>query len=592
MGDNHHKENSPRITILNIRKILSRHDITVFEKKWYNTKDRCRSLSLEVDQTPFSVNGKGVTTVFAIASAYGELMERMQNMTIFKLINNDMPCVESVDDFYYAPDEKLINKDDFFKSISPWLKKQYDNMASGIDRSEIKDIWSKMSMCDDKDGFISLPFFGMKNKKVEYIPLVMLSKMYTSNGMAAGNTLGEAMVQGLSEIYERYATKIIIKEEICPPEIPRKVIFEDELLYEMIKNIEASGRYRLHFKDCSLGIGLPVAAAVCIDSFTGKYFVKFGAHPVFSIVIERTLTEMLQGQNMDEIKGMAHLGLRLKSCDEDENIYGIFINGIGNYPAKFFSNKPDYGFMRYQKNDDKNNDELLCDMLKYIDKKGWDIYIRDVSFLGFPACQILIPGISEVEYIDSFLSIERYLYYLDLKNQVKTVNDMNEQELRELAKMLSDDMMLKSAPPQEWLNLVGNAPWIFNSTIFIVCAIYILLDDYMACAGLLNDYIDSSQGFLKAQETSYFKCCVSVLEMIGDGINTIEIHDALSIFYSHDMIENALKDFCKSNIKNAFYVVSNGEYNKDLSELEALYKKLKRAYGKNIIDQECVMEVL
>ena len=44
----------------------------------------------------------------------------------------------------------------------------------------------------------------------------MLSKVITSTGMAAGNTIEEALTQGLSEIFERYAYEQLFtnKQEI------------------------------------------------------------------------------------------------------------------------------------------------------------------------------------------------------------------------------------------------------------------------------------------------------------------------------------------------------------------------------------------
>ncbi len=55
-----------------------------------------------------------------------------------------------------------------------------------------------------------------------YFPSNLIENLYLSNGMSAGNTLAEAKVQCLSEIFERAVKKHIIEEEIALPDVPRK----------------------------------------------------------------------------------------------------------------------------------------------------------------------------------------------------------------------------------------------------------------------------------------------------------------------------------------------------------------------------------
>src|SRR5690606_27098979 len=52
-------------------------------------------------------------------------------------------------------------------------------------------------------GICSLPYDRQSDGKVVYLPSNLIENLYLSNGMAAGNTLAEAQVQCLSEIFER-----------------------------------------------------------------------------------------------------------------------------------------------------------------------------------------------------------------------------------------------------------------------------------------------------------------------------------------------------------------------------------------------------
>lgn len=98
--------------------------------------------------------------------------------------------------------------------------------------------WRSIPQGNVPDGFVCLPFMHVGSGSVEFLPVTMLSKMYTSNGMATGNTIDEACVQALSEIYERYATIQILSRKITPPNIPCSEIAQNRRLHNMIQTVE------------------------------------------------------------------------------------------------------------------------------------------------------------------------------------------------------------------------------------------------------------------------------------------------------------------------------------------------------------------
>ena len=71
-----------------------------------------------------------------------------------------------------------------------------------------------------KRGVCSIPFTNARNGEVVYFPVNLLDNLYASNGMSAGNSDYEALVQGLSEIIERYVKNEIIKRGLALPLIP------------------------------------------------------------------------------------------------------------------------------------------------------------------------------------------------------------------------------------------------------------------------------------------------------------------------------------------------------------------------------------
>ena len=54
----------------------------------------------------------------------------------------------------------------------------------------------------------------MKNKDIEYIPDRLFSYLFDTNGMCAGNSKEEALIEGLSEILERYVGMRIFEERV------------------------------------------------------------------------------------------------------------------------------------------------------------------------------------------------------------------------------------------------------------------------------------------------------------------------------------------------------------------------------------------
>jgi len=83
--NNKYKDAIPYNTIKAIREILHHVGIEVYEQNWEDISSKCFSVRVEIDGfSNVGTNGKGTTRFFALASAYGELMERLQNK---KLLN-------------------------------------------------------------------------------------------------------------------------------------------------------------------------------------------------------------------------------------------------------------------------------------------------------------------------------------------------------------------------------------------------------------------------------------------------------------------------------------------------------------------------
>ena len=59
-----------------------------------------------------------------------------------------------------------------------------------------------------------VPYYNVTDKKVEYLPLEFIIASCGSNGMCAGNSPEEAIIQGICEIFERYCCLIFYRGKI------------------------------------------------------------------------------------------------------------------------------------------------------------------------------------------------------------------------------------------------------------------------------------------------------------------------------------------------------------------------------------------
>ena len=107
--------------------------------------------------------------------------------------------------------------------------------------------------------------------------------------MSAGNTLFEAEVQCLSEIFERAVKKQVIEEELALPDVPSELLETYPDIREGIAALEAQG-FQILVKDASLGGRFPVACVTLMNPRTGGVFASFGAHPSIKVALERSLT--------------------------------------------------------------------------------------------------------------------------------------------------------------------------------------------------------------------------------------------------------------------------------------------------------------
>lgn len=389
LRDAEFKDAEPLKTVEKIKNILSSYNIETIET-WHDTcVPYCFALSVKVNNSNFIVNGKGLTKSFALASAYGELMERLQlgyigNRHVQK--DGHYAAIKNPDILMPAK-ELYAESPDYYQHLAKKLQKY---------TGKEEDPETLLQNLADPNGQISvIPYYNVtKRKKTHYSTFIQM-RVYTTTGCAAGNSLEEASVQAISEIVERNHHMCIVDNAICIPTIPDEHLKQYSISFSIIQYIRSCG-YRVIVKDCSLGCGFPVVAVCMIDTKTGKYHTHFGAYPIFEIALERALTESFQGHNINNIAKSEDFNLKGSGIYSIENISLDLTTGCWNRHPGFFFGESDYTFCNEWFFRGKNNKELFRECIDFFSGQGYDVLIRDYSCLGFPSCQVIIPGYSEV----------------------------------------------------------------------------------------------------------------------------------------------------------------------------------------------------
>ena len=388
MIDEKFKDASPKRTIERIKGILQNYHISAAEEWRHSGVSNCYAIKVYDLEGSFQSIGKGVTEELCLASGYAEFMERLQAGYIERRMIRDNLLVYK--------DAVKMSTDEAFRVCKPYLNSIVKSVRS-LFATEVSDefVFQSCIAADNSEDstILMLPFYNASTDSMTYYPQRFIRYLYSTNGLAAGNTVEEAIVQSFSEIVERNHLISILFNGIVPPNVPDDYLKHYRLSWQTIQEVRSHG-YELLIKDCSLGDGYPLLAAVAINKDTHAYHVHFGAHPVFEIALERSLTEMFQGRSIDNVATNKHF-LR-PGKPELGNLIKMMTYGFGEYPLEFFYGTPSYEFKPFRDYSGKTNLELLQEIKHVLDKNGYQMLVRNNSHLGFTAVRVIIPGFSEL----------------------------------------------------------------------------------------------------------------------------------------------------------------------------------------------------
>jgi ribosomal protein S12 methylthiotransferase accessory factor len=222
-------------------------------------------------------NGKGHFKEQAKASGLMELVERYS-------------CAK------YIRSNRNVTKIYSFKDSKNNLFQLEDLYANLIDEAQeriLKDEDLEVAKIRWYDGY------SLNGRKV-YLPISLIIYLLEgTNGMAAGNSLEEALLHAICEVIERHCLSRIEINKLKTPLIDPATV-NSPIARKLIKKFQ-SLKYPIFIKDFSLGIGLPVIGVVRkVDK--NNCIITAGVATTREEALIRALTENSQGEDKQNFK--------------------------------------------------------------------------------------------------------------------------------------------------------------------------------------------------------------------------------------------------------------------------------------------------
>ncbi|WP_334169918.1 OsmC domain/YcaO domain-containing protein [Zoogloea sp.] len=389
-------------TIANMSGVLAGLGIKIEIASWRNLVPNVWSLHIRDAHSPMCfTNGKGASKESALASALGEYIERLNCNHFY----NDQFWGEDIANapFVHYPDERWFKpgrKDALPAGLLDEYCLEIYNPDGELRASHLYDTNSG----NTERGICALPYVRQSDGAVVYFPTNLIDNLFLSNGMSAGNTLVEAQVQCLSEIFERAVKREILEGEIALPDVPPEVLAKYPGILAGIEELERQG-FPVLVKDASLGGEFPVMCVTLMNPRTGGVFASFGAHPSFEVALERSLTELLQGRSFEGLNDLPPPTFESNAVTEPNNFVEHFIDSSGVVSWRFFSAKADYEFVEWDFSGHGENSNAMeaATLFGILEGMGKEVYMAVYDQLGATACRILVPGYSEVYPVEDLI---------------------------------------------------------------------------------------------------------------------------------------------------------------------------------------------
>lgn len=485
------------------------------EASWLNPVPNVWSVHIRDKDCPqcFS-NGKGASKKAALASALGEYFERLSTNYFWTDFYLGQDIANG--DFVHYPNEKWFPIED--EALLPQGILD-DRLFEHFDPNQelTPELLVDLQSGNYERGIVALPYVRQSDQQTVYIPQSIISNLYVSNGMSAGNSQFEARVQGLSEVFERYVKNKIIAEAISLSLIPQEVMARYPSIQAAIDKLEQEGFPILAY-DASLGGKYPVICVILLNPTNGTCFASFGAHPKFQVALERTVTELLQGRSLKDLDVFSPPSFNNDDVAEHANLETHFIDSSGLISWDLFKDTPDYPFADWNFSG-KDTHEEYDNLMAIFRAEKKDVYIMDYNHLGVYACRIIVPGMSDIYpaddliYANSNMGMDWREILLDLPHF-----HHDPETYQELLDELDEQGIDDATRVREFIGIVAPkaSGWTTLRIGELKSMLYLALGDLEMALDWANWTYNMNSSVFTAERANYYRCLISSLELFMD----------------------------------------------------------------------------
>jgi oxazoline/thiazoline synthase len=201
-----------------------------------------------------------------------------------------------------------------------------------------------------------------------------------SNGVAAGNSVDEALLQGLLELVERDSVALWWYPRAHRPSIDLDEI-DDPRVRAAVAPLRARGR-TVWVLDITSDLGIPAMAALTSDADGGRVLNGFGAHTDPVIAVVRALTEVAQSEaGMSEMKS-----------DAMPEVEGEWLASVTTATDPWLA---PHGFAPLTLGRSLDLDDSLDAVLAALSRAGLEAWWMDLTRrdIGLPVVRAVVPGL-------------------------------------------------------------------------------------------------------------------------------------------------------------------------------------------------------
>ena len=501
-------------TIANMSGILADLGMKIEIASWRNIVPHVWSLHVRDTAAHMCfTNGKGATKEAALCSALGEFIERL-NCNFFY---NDQYFGQDIanSEFVHYPNEKWFQPGPEGELPDGILDDHCLTIYNPDGELLGTHLYDTNSGTPER-GICCIPYVRHSDGETVYFPSNLIENLYLSNGMAAGNTLAEAQVQCLSEIFERAVKREIIESEMALPDVPLTVLEKYPDILAGINALEEQG-FPVLVKDASLGGQFPVMCVTLMNPRTGGVFASFGAHPDFQVALERSLTELLQGRSFEGLNDLAKPTFESQAVTEPNNSVDHFIDSSGVVSWRFFSAQADYAFVEWDFTDGgrHSNVEEAAMLFGILQDMGHEVYMAVHRHLGATACRILVPGYSEVYPVEDLIW-DNTNVALHFREAILNLHRLDDDQLQALVERLEESELDNYT---DIITLIGvefdeNSVWGQLTILELKLLIYLALNQLEEALELVEAFLQYNDN--TAERGLFYQAMQAVLEVALD----------------------------------------------------------------------------